>query len=569
MRFSLRAALFLAITLSASASDARKRPRRETPPAYDLLIRGGTIYDGSGGAAFVGDVAIKGDRIVYVGPPARAHARSVIDAHGLAVAPGFINMLSWAAETLIQDGRALSDVKQGVTLEVFGEGWSMGPWTEAFAAEAEREQASFRYPIEWRTLGGYLDFIERRGIGVNVASFVGASTVRVQELGRADIDPTLEQIARMRALVRGAMNDGAMGIGSALIYVPAVYAETAELAALAAESASCGGMYISHMRSEGGRILEAIDEVVEISRRSGSRAEIYHLKTVGESNWKLMDAAIARIEAARASGVPITANMYTYTASGTGLDSRVPLWAREGGLIAMRERLRQPALRARAVAEMKADPSYWSTVQPLRFKNPALRQYSGKRLPEIAAMRGQVPEEAVIDLLLDDESQIATVFHSISEENVRKVVALPWVSFGSDASAYAAEPPFSDAPVHPRAYGNFARVIGKYVREERRLSLAEAVRRLAALPAQNLRIADRGRLRQGYFADIAVFDPAKVADRATYDQPHQYALGMKHVLVNGTAVLKNGEPTGAKPGRAVRGPGWKTCPAVPAAGGIQ
>jgi len=541
-----------ALILSSPAS-------ARTAPAYDIVIRGGTIYDGSGGAPFKGDVALKGDRIVALAERIPGRGRSEVDARGLAVAPGFINMLSWAADPLIRDGRAQSDVRQGVTLEVMGEGWSMGPFSPAQKAEAYAEQTGQRYPISWTTLGEFLQFLEKKGISVNVASMVGASTVRVHELGRNDVDPTPEQLARMRALVRQAMDEGAMGVGSSLIYVPAVYAETDELVALASEAGRCGGMYISHMRSEGGRLLEAIDELVEISRRSGARAEIYHLKAAGRSNWPLMEPALARIEAARAAGVAVTADMYLYAASGTGLDSTLPFWVREGGTGAMLERLRDPSVRARVVAEMQGGSRDWSTVQPVGFANPALRPYAGKRLPEIASLRGKSAQETAVDLIVEDGSGIGTVFHSMSEDNIRKVVQRPWVSFGSDAAAIATEPPFTDKEVHPRAYGNFARLLGRYVRDEKALSLAEAVRRLTSLPAENLRIADRGRLRKGFHADIAIFDPATIADRATYERPHQYAVGMRHVFVNGVQVLRHGEHTGAKPGRFVRGPGWRKC----------
>jgi N-acyl-D-amino-acid deacylase len=543
----------IALTLASCAS-------ARTAPAYDTVIRGGTIYDGGGGAPYTGDVGIKGDRIAAIAPRIPGRGRTEVDARGLAVAPGFINMLSWAAEPLIRDGRAQSDVRQGVTLEVMGEGWSMGPFSPAQKAEAEAEQTiTPRYPISWTTLGEFLDFLEKKGVSVNVASMVGASTIRVHELGRNDVDPTPEQLARMRALVRQAMDEGAMGVGSSLIYVPAVYAETDELVALASEAGRCGGLYISHMRSESSRLIEAIDELVEISRRSGARAEIYHLKAAGRSNWPLMDLALARIEAARAAGVPVSADMYLYSASGTGLDSTLPLWVREGGLQAMLARLKDPAVRARVVAEMQGGSRDWTTVQPVGFANPGLRTYAGKRLPEIAALRGKSVAETAVDLIVEDGSSIGTVFHSISEENVRKVLARPWVSFGSDAAAIATEPPFTDKEVHPRTYGNFARLLGRYVRDGKMLGLAEAVRRLTSLPADNLRIADRGRLRPGFRADLAIFDPARIADRATYEKPHQYAVGMRHVFVNGVQVLRDGEHTGAKPGRFIRGPGWRKC----------
>jgi N-acyl-D-amino-acid deacylase len=545
----------LTVSLVALSGYAAAR----TAPAYDTVIRGGTIYDGSGGAPYIGDVAVKGGRIAAIRPLIPKRGLSEIDARGLAVAPGFINMLSWAAVPLIQDGRAQSDVRQGVTLEVMGEGWSMGPFSPIQKAEAQAEQTATRYPIAWTTLGEFLAFLEKKGVSVNIASMVGASTIRVHELGRNDVDPTPEQLARMRGLVRQAMDEGAMGLGSSLIYVPAVYAETDELVALASEAGRCGGMYVSHMRSESSRLLAAIDELVEISRRSGARAEIYHLKAAGRSNWPLMDPALARIEAARAAGVPVSANMYLYSASGTGLDSTLPLWVREGGPPAMLARLRDPAMRARVVADLKGGSRDWTTVQPVGFTNPALRTYVGKRLPEIAALRGKSVEETAVELVAEDNSSVTTIFHSISEDNLRKVLTRPWVSFGSDAAAVATEPPFTDKEVHPRTYGNFARLLGRYVREEKALGLAEAVRRLTSLPADNLRIAGRGRLRLGFHADLAIFDPARIADRATYERPHQYAVGMRHVFVNGVAVLKDGEHTGAKPGRFVRGPGWGKC----------
>jgi N-acyl-D-amino-acid deacylase len=557
------------IALAALAAGCASKPAgpaagpvaRPAPATYDLLIRGGTIYDGSGGAPFEGDVAISGDRIVAAGPALAGGAKREIDARGLAVAPGFINMLSWANETLLQDGRGESDIRQGVTLEVMGEGRSMGPLNPAMKAELQNRQIEIKYPVTWTSLGEYLEQLEARGVSPNVASFVGAATVRTHELGEADVDPSPEQLGRMRALVRQAMDEGAMGVGSSLIYVPATFAETDELVALAAEAGRCGGMYISHVRNEGPRLLASIDELIEIGRRSGARAEVYHLKAAGPANWHLMDAAIARIAAARAAGLPITADMYLYAASGTGLDSTLPIWVREGGHDAMVARLKQPEVRARVVAELRAarPGRDWSAVQPSSFHNPALRHYANKRLTEIAAARGQSPEETTIDLVVEDDSRVGTIFHSMSEDKVRLGLVQPWVSFGSDAGAIPAEPPFTDTPVHPRTYGNFARLLGRYVREEKLVTLAEAVRRLTSLPATNLGLTDRGRLKPGFFADVAVFDPATVGDRATYERPHQYAVGMRHVLVNGVPVLKDGAHTGAKPGRVVRGPGWRKC----------
>jgi len=538
---------------------------------YDVVIRGGAIYDGSGASPYRGDVAIRGDRIFYVGPRAPGTAAREVDASGLAVAPGFINMLSWATESLLVDGRSQSDIRQGVTLEVFGEGWSEGPLTEEMRRTALERQGILRFPIPWTSLGDYLEHLERRGVSTNVASFVGATTVRIHELGEGDVDPTPAQLGRMRALVRQAMHEGAMGVGSSLIYAPASFAETDELVALVTEAARCGGMYVSHMRSEGDRIMEALDELIEIARRSGAPAEIYHLKMAGRDNWGRFDEVIRRIEAARAEGLRITANMYTYTAGATGLDAAMPLWVQAGGLERWIERLRDPAIRARVAAEMRSPGRGWENffygagpdqMILVEFRNPALRQYTGKTLAEVARLRGKSPEETAMDLVVEDRSRIGTVYFLMSEDNVRRQIRLPWMSFDSDAASLAPEEPFLQSNPHPRAYGNFARLLGRYVRDERLITLQEAVRRLTSLPASNLRIADRGALRPGFFADLAVFDPATIADRATFDRPHQYAVGMRHVFVNGSQVLADGEHTGATPGRVVRGPGWNRCPAA-------
>ncbi len=533
------------------------------PPAapYDTVLRGGTIYDGSRGAGRVGDVGIRGDRIACVGS-CRGRTGREIDATGLAVAPGFINMLSWSGEALMQDGRAQSVVRQGVTLEVMGEGSTGGPINAEMKARALAGQGSIRYPIDWTSFGGWLEALEKRGVSTNVASFVGATTIRIHELGQDDVDPDAAQLARMKALVRQAMDEGAMGVGTSLIYVPANFAETDELVALVSEAARCEGMYISHIRSEGGGLLEAIDELIEISRRSGARAEVYHLKAAGKPHWPKMDQAIARIAAARVEGLPITADMYLYTASGTGLDSTLPIWLREGGHAAMVARLKQPGVRERVLGELRSGDRDWSLVQPIGFQNPALRRYAAKRLTQIAAERGSTAEETAIDLVVEDGSRVGTLFHSMSEDNIRKGLVQPWVSFGSDAGATATEPPFTDNPTHPRGYGNFARLLGRYVREEKLLTLGEAVRKLTSLPAANLRIADRGRLKPGHFADIAVFDPRTIADLATFEDPHRYATGMRHVFVNGTAVLAGGEHTGATPGRFVKGAGAGRCKAT-------
>jgi N-acyl-D-amino-acid deacylase len=533
----------------------------------DIILRGGTIYDGSGGAPYVGDVAIKGDRIFCVGRCAGA-AKQSIDARGLAVAPGFINMLSWANETLIADGRGQSDIRQGVTLEVMGEGESMGPWNAEMKAKETERQGDIKYSIDWTSLGEYLQYLERKGVSPNVASFVGATTVRVHELGEGDVDPTPEQLQRMRVLVRQAMDEGAMGVGSSLIYAPANFAETPELIALTTEAGRCGGMYISHMRDEGPKLIEAIDELVTISEKSGAPAEIYHFKQSGRQNWGKIDAAIARVEAARARGLRITADMYTYPASSTGFDAAMPLWIQAGGIEQWVERLKDPAQRARALADMHKPDASENTklvveepdkVILVGFKTDALKPLTGKTLGEVARSRGKSPEETVADLIVEDGTRIQVVYFGMSEDNVAREVALPWMSFGSDAAAMAPEGVFLKSSTHPRAYGNVARLLGKYVRDEKRVELADAVRRLTSLPASNLRIADRGALKPGYFADIAIFDAGKIADQATFAKPQQYAVGMVHVLVNGVPVLRDGQHTGATPGRFVKGPGTGRC----------
>ena len=533
---------------------------------YDVILRGGTIYDGSGGKPYTGDVALRGDRIVKVGNLGDAKGKSEVDVRGLAVAPGFINMLSWATESLIVDGRGMSDIKQGVTLEVMGEGFSMGPLNEAMKKEAKEQQGDIKFDITWTTLGEYLDQLVQRGISPNVASFVGATTVRVHELGYADRPPTPEELERMRALVRQAMEEGALGVGSSLIYAPAFYAKTDELVALSEVAGQYGGMYISHMRSEGNRIEQAVDELIEISRRGKLPAEIYHLKFGGRENWKKIDGVLRKIEDARASGLRITADMYNYTAGATGLDAAMPPWVQEGGYDAWANRLKDPEIRERVRKEMSTPTDAWENlylhagadkVILAGFKNDALKPLTGKTLAEVAKMRGKSPEETAMDLVIEDGSRVGTIYFLMSEENVKRQIALPWLSFGSDAEALAPEGAFLKSNPHPRAYGNFARLLGKYVRDEKVIPLEEAVRKLTSLPAENLKIRERGRLQEGWFADLAIFDPAKVQDHATFEKPHQYATGMVHVFVNGVQVLKNGEHTGAKPGRVVRGPGYK------------
>ena len=539
------------------------------PASYSLIIRGGTIYDGSGGTPYVGDVALRGDKIAYVGPRAPGRATRTVDAAGKAVSPGFINMLSWSTESLIADGRGLGETEQGVTLEVMGEGNSMGPLNPTMKRLAINRQDDIRYPISWTTLGQYLEFLQRKGVTPNVASFVGATTVRVHELGEKDIDPTPEQLNRMRALVRQAMKEGAVGVGSSLIYAPASFAETPELIALTTEVAKCGGMYISHMRDEGPKLLEAIDELVEISRQSGAPAEIYHFKQSGKRNWGKIDAAIARVEAARAAGHRITADMYTYPASSTGFDAAFPLWIQDGGIEAWVERLKDPATRAKALADMRGDKATENgelvvkepdKVILVGFKTEKLKPLAGKTLGEVARERGKSPEETAADLIAEDGTRIQVVYFGMSEDNVRRAVGLPWMSFGSDAASMAPEGVFLKSSTHPRAYGNFSRLLGYYVRDQKAAQLPDAIRRLTSLPATNLGIKNRGSLKPGYYADVVVFDPSTVRDTATFAKPHQLATGMQHVFVNGVQVLRDGKHTGAKPGRFVRGPGWTGWP---------
>ena len=540
-----------------------------TPNRYSVIIRGGTIYDGSGGTPYVGDVALKGDRIAYVGPHAPGRAARVIDAAGKAVSPGFINMLSWAVDSLIADGRGMSDTYQGVTLEVFGEGDSMGPLTPEMKRLAVKRQGDIKYPIEWTTLGQYLDWLTRRGITPNVASFVGATTVRVHELGEKDVNPTPAQLRRMRLLVRQAMKEGAVGVGSSLIYAPATYAKTPELIAITSEAAKCGGMYISHIRDEGPKLLQAIDELVAISRGSGAPAEIYHYKQAGTENWDKINAAIARVNDARAKGLRITADMYTYPASSTGFDAAFPTWMQDGGLEAWIKRLKDPALRERAIAEMKGPKGTENAKlvvdQPNKvllvgFKTAKLKPLTGKTLGQVARERGKSSAEVAADLIVEDGTRIQVVYFSMSPDNVKREVALPWMSFGSDAASQAPQGVFLKSSTHPRAYGNVARLLGLYVRDQHATTLPDAIRRLTSLAATNLSLKERGWLRSGYYADIVVFDPAAIRDNATFAKPQQLASGVDDVFVNGVEVLKDGKHTGAKPGRFVHGPGWTGWP---------
>jgi N-acyl-D-amino-acid deacylase len=533
---------------------------------HDILIRGGTLYDGSGGEPYVGDLAVDGDRISYVGPPCDLGARRIIDARDQAVAPGFINMLSQSHESLLIDGRAQSDLLQGVTLQVTGEGDSMGPLTDEMAHRNEARQGDIKYPISWRTLGEYLDTVEKRGISVNLASMVGAATVRDHVLGEADVQPSPDQLAHMRALVREAMADGALGVSSALIYAPGSYATTAELAALASEAGCGGGIYITHVRSEGDELLEAIDETIAIARASGAPAEIYHLKVAGRGNWPKLEAAIGRIEDARASGVRLTANMYPYTAGATGFDASMPRWVLDGGVEAWIARMKRPDVRARLVKEMTDPPPGFESAlvasgpqgaRLLAFKNDTLKPLIGRTLAEVAAMRGQDPAEVVIDLVIEDGSRVGVAYTVMSEDNVRRQIGLPWMSFCSDEAATAPEGVFLQCAQHPRAYGSFARILGHYVRDEGIATLAEAIRRLTALPAANLSLDDRGRLEPGKVADVVVFDPDTIRDHATFDHAQAFATGVSHVLVNGGVAVDDGRVTEARFGRAVRGRAWR------------
>jgi N-acyl-D-amino-acid deacylase len=536
------------------------------PKTYDVVITSGKIYDGSGGVPYVADVGIKDGYIVAIGQ-LQPDADVVIDAQGLAVAPGFINMLSWANESLIEDGRSQSDIRQGVTLEVIGEGWSMGPLNKQMRRAMRYFQGDIKFSVEWTTLGEYLEYLVKKGVSTNVASFVGAATVRAYAVGYQDRPPTSEELKQMRKLVGRAMQEGAVGVSSALIYTPGCYADTDELIALAEVAGEYDGMYISHIRSEGNRLLEALDELITIARKANVAVELYHMKVAGKSNWDKLDAMIERIEKARAEGLKITADMYNYTAGATGLDAAMPPWVQEGGYQAWVARLKNPKIRKRVLKEMTTPTDEWENLYLLAgtpeniilvgFKTERLKHLTGKTLAEVAKMRGKSPAETAIDLVIEDYSRVGTVYFLMSEENVKRQIKLPWVSFCSDAGSLAPEGVFLKSNPHPRAYGSFARLLGKYVRQEKVITLAEAIRRLTSLPADNLKLDRRGKLKKGYYADIVIFDPETIIDHATFEKPHQYATGMLHVFVNGTQVLKDGEHTGAKPGRVVRGPGWK------------
>jgi len=562
MRIAKPAALPLVLFASVLASGPTAHTQ---PPSFDVLVRAGTVYDGTGAPGRRADVGIRGDRITAVGDLSGARATTVIDATGLAVAPGFINMLSWSTDSLIADGRSQGEIRQGVTTQIMGEGSSMGPLNAAMKKRATEQMGDIKYEITWTTLSEYLTHLERRGVSQNVASFVGATTIREHVIGLEDRKPTPAQMDEMRGLVRQEMEAGALGIGSSLIYAPAFYASTEELIELCKVAAAYRGKYISHMRSEGNRLLEAVDELIRISREANIPAEIYHLKAAGQANWAKIDAVIAKVEDARRQGLKITADMYTYPAGATGLDASMPPWVLDGGYDEAYKRLRDPETRRKIAAAIRTPGNDWENlflsagspdrVLLVEFKSDKLKPLAGKTLAEAAKLRGEDPVETIMNLVLEDRSRVGTVYFMMSEDNLRKQIALPWLSFGSDASSMAPEPPFTKSSAHPRAYGNFARLLGRYVREEKIITLPEAVRKLSGLPATNLELDRRGFLKEGLFADVVVFDPATIADRATFDKPHQYAVGMKHVFVNGAHVLKDGEHTGAKPGRALWGPG--------------
>jgi N-acyl-D-amino-acid deacylase len=559
--------LFFGLATLASCT-AGPHVRMRQPLPFDVVIKGGTVYDGTGGPGRRADVGIRGDRITAVGDLAAPGAAAVIDATGLAVAPGFINMLSWSTDSLIADGRSEGEIRQGVTTQIFGEGSSMGPLNADMKRRAIDQMGDIKYDITWTTLSEYLRELERRGVSQNVASFVGATTIREHVIGLDDRKATPAEMHEMRALVQQEMEAGALGIGSSLIYAPAFYADTAELTELCKVAARYRGKYISHIRSEGNRLLEAVDELITIARNAGIPAEIYHLKAAGQANWGKVNEVIARVEAARKQGLKITADMYTYTAGSTGLDASMPPWVLDGGYEAAYKRLRDPEQRRRISQAIRTPASDWENlylaagsadrVLLVEFKSDRLKPLTGKTLAEAARLRGEDPVDTIMNLVVEDQSRVGAVYFMISEDNIRREIALPWVSFGSDAASMAPRLPFTRSATHPRAYGNFARVLGKYVREERILTLAEAVRKLSGLPATTLELDHRGFVKPGMFADVVVFDPATIADRATFESPHQYAVGVQHVFVNGLQVLRDGEHTGALPGRALWGVGKKS-----------
>ena len=534
---------------------------------YDTIIRNGMIYDGNGGEPYKADIGIKNDTIAFIGDLSKAAGFNETDAKGNAVTPGFINMLSWATESLIQDGRSQSDIRQGVTLEVMGEGWSMGPLNDALKKQQQESQTDIKYKIDWNTLGEYLSFLEKKGISCNVASFVGATTLRLNVIGEDNRDPTPAEMDSMKLLVRQAMEEGAMGVGSSLIYPPAFFAKTPELVELCKEASTYGGSYISHMRSEGNKLHEAVEELITIAKEANIHAEIYHLKAAGKDNWTKMDSVIRRVERARVEGLNITADMYTYIAGGTGLTATMPPTLQDGGFGKLRERLQDPAVRQQTIKDMNSKTDKWENffyavgtpenILVAGFKQDSLKKYIGKSLAAVATLRGKSAEETAMDLIVQDSTRVECIYFLMDENNVKKQIAIPWLSFGSDEGSFEPAGVFLKSNPHPRAYGNFSRVLGKYVREEKIISLQEAIHKLSKLPATNLKIKNRGEIKRGNYADIVIFDPAKINDKATFEKPHQYAEGMIHVFVNGKQVLKDGEHTGATPGQFVKGPGYK------------
>lgn len=537
---------------------------------YDTIIRNGMIYDGNGGEPYKADIGINNDTIALIGDLSKATAKNEIDAKGNAVAPGFINMLSWATESLIEDGRSQGDIRQGVTLEVMGEGWSMGPLNSTLKKQQQESQGDIKYKVEWNTLGEYLNFLEKKGVSCNVASFVGATTIRMNVIGEDNRDPTPAELDSMKAFVKQAMEEGAMGVGTSLIYPPAFFAKTNELVELCKTASSYGGSYISHMRSEGDKLNEAVEELITIAREANIHAEIYHLKAAGKDNWNKMDSVIKRVERARTEGLNVTADMYTYIAGGTGLTATMPPTLQDGGFGKLRERLQDPVIRKQLAKEMNTKTDKWENfyygvgtpenILVVGFKQDSLKQYTGKSLGQLAKLFGKSPEETAMDLIIKDSTRVECIYFLMDENNVKKQLSIPWVSFGSDEGSYTNEGIFLKSNAHPRAYGCFARVLGKYCRDEKLITLQEAIRKLSNLPAKNLKIQKRGELKVGNYADIVIFDPAKIKDNATFEKPHQYSEGMIHVFVNGIQVLRDGEHTGAKPGRFVKGPGYPQTP---------
>lgn len=533
---------------------------------YDILIKNGTIVDGSGKASYTGDIGINADTIVAIGN-LNTNGILEIDATGLVVAPGFINMLSWAVESLIEDGKSQSDIRQGVTLEVFGEGWSMGPLNDKMKKQEKESQGDIKFDIEWNTLNEYLEYLVNKGISPNVASFVGATTLRINTIGFKDRAPSNEELETMKSMVRQAMEEGALGVGSSLIYAPAFYSSTKELIELCKVASEYDGMYISHIRSEGGKLLESLDELIKIANEANIRAEVYHLKMGGKANWNKFDDVVSKIDSARTAGLHITTDMYTYIAGATGLDASMPPWVQEGGYDKWAERLQDPEIRKKVLKEMTTPTDEWENLMQaagsadklllVGFKNDSLKYLTGKTLAEVANMRNLSPEETAMDLVIQDGSRVGTVYFLMSEDNVKKQIALPYMSFGSDAGSQAPEGVFLKSSNHPRAYGNFSRLLGKYVRDENVISLEEAIHKLTTLPATNLKIKKRGALQTGFYADLAIFNPEEIQDHATFENPKQFSTGMVHVFVNGIQVLKDGEHTGELPGQVVRGPGWK------------